>query len=32
VPWLLVEGQKKMLANFAMIIEVAFVLGTWKNK
>jgi hypothetical protein len=32
VPWQnnnpLVEGQWKMLANFGMVIEVAFVTGT----
>jgi hypothetical protein len=32
VLWLLIEGQRKMLANFAMVIEVAFVSGTWQNK
>jgi hypothetical protein len=32
VPWLLVEGQWKMLAYFAMVIEVVYVLRTWQNK
>jgi hypothetical protein len=32
VPWLLVEGEQKMLANFAMVIEITSVLGTWQNK
>jgi hypothetical protein len=32
VPWLLVEGQEKMLADFAVVIRVVFVLGTWQNK
>jgi hypothetical protein len=28
----LVEGQQKMLVDFAMVIEVAFVSRTWQNK
>jgi hypothetical protein len=32
VLWLLVKGQRKMLANFVMVIRVTFVLGTWQNK
>jgi hypothetical protein len=32
VLWLLVEGQQKMLADFTMVIEVAFVPETWQNK
>ncbi len=32
VPWLLVEGQRKMLADFAVAIEVVSALGTWQNK
>jgi len=32
VPWLLVKGQWKMLANFAVVIGVASVLGTWQNR
>jgi hypothetical protein len=32
VPWLLVKGWQKMLADFAVIIRVAFVPGTWQNK
>jgi hypothetical protein len=32
VPWLLVEGQGKMLVDFAVLIKVAFVLKTWQNK
>ncbi len=32
MPWLLVEGQRKMLADFAVVIGVASALGTWQNK
>jgi hypothetical protein len=32
MPWLLVEGYHKMLANYVMVIRVASVLGTWQNK
>jgi len=32
VPWLLVEGQRKMLVNFAVVIEVVSVPGTCQNK
>jgi hypothetical protein len=32
VPWLLVEGQRKMLVNFVVVIRIAFVPGTWQNK
>jgi len=32
VPWLLVEGQQKMLADFAMVIRVASIVGTWQSK
>jgi hypothetical protein len=32
VPWFLFEGQRKMLVDFAMVIKIAFVLGTWQNK
>jgi hypothetical protein len=32
VPWPLVEGQQKMLADIAMVIGVTFVLKTWQNK
>jgi hypothetical protein len=32
VPWLLVEGQRKMLADFAVIIRVASIPETWQNK
>jgi hypothetical protein len=32
VPWLLVEEQQKMLADFAMVIKVISILGTWQNK
>jgi hypothetical protein len=32
MPWLLFKGQWKMLANFAVVIEVASVMGTWQNK
>jgi hypothetical protein len=31
VPWLLVEGQRKMLADFVVVNEVAFALGTWQT-
>jgi hypothetical protein len=31
VPWLLVEGQQKMLVDFAMVIRVVFVPRTWQN-
>ncbi len=29
VPWLLVEGQRKMLTDFAMVIKVAYISKTW---
>ncbi len=32
VPWLLVGGQQKMLTNFAAVIGVASISGTWQNK
>jgi hypothetical protein len=32
VPWLLVEGQWKMLVDFAVVVEVVSVSGTWQNK
>jgi len=32
VLWLLVEGQWKMLVDFAVVIEVASVPRTWQNK
>jgi hypothetical protein len=32
VPWLLVEGQRKMLVDFAVVIGVAFALETWQNR
>jgi hypothetical protein len=32
VLWLLVKGQWKMLADFAVVIGVAFVSGTWQNR
>ncbi len=32
MPWLLVEGQWKMLANFVVLIGVASFSGTWQNK
>ncbi len=32
MPWLLVEGHRKMLADFAVVIEVSFALGTWQNR
>jgi len=32
VPWLLVEGQQNMLANFVVVIEIAYVPRTWQNK
>jgi hypothetical protein len=32
VPWLLVKGQWKMLADFAMVIRVVSIPKTWQNK
>jgi hypothetical protein len=32
MPWLLVEGEWKMLGDFAVVIKVTSVLGTWQNK
>ncbi len=32
VPWLLVERQWKMLVDFAVVIGVTSVLGTWQNR
>jgi hypothetical protein len=32
VPWLLVEGQRKMQADFAVVNEVVYALGTWQNR
>ncbi len=32
VPWLLVEGQRKMLADFVVVIGVVSIPGTWQNK
>jgi len=32
MPWFLVEGQQKMLANFALVIGVVSIPGTWQNK
>jgi hypothetical protein len=32
VPWLLVEGQWKMLADFVVVNGIAFVPVTWQNK
>jgi len=32
VPWLLVEGQRKMLADFDVVIGVVFIPGTWQNR
>jgi hypothetical protein len=32
VPWFLVEGQQKMLTDFAVVIEVASFPRTWQNK
>jgi len=32
VPWLLVEGQWKMLVDFVMVIRVISVPRTWQNK
>jgi hypothetical protein len=31
VPWLSVKGQQKMMADFVVVIGIAFVLGTWQN-
>jgi hypothetical protein len=30
--WFLVKGQQKMLVDFAMVIGVASIMGTWQNK
>jgi hypothetical protein len=32
VPWLLVEGQQKMLTYFVVVIEVVSISRTWQNK
>ncbi len=32
MPWLLVEGERKMLVEFAMVIEIASVPKTYQNK
>ncbi len=32
MPWLLVEGQWKMPADFTVVIEIASVPGTWQNR
>jgi hypothetical protein len=32
VPWLLVEGQQKMLVHFVVVIGVASIPKTWQNK
>jgi hypothetical protein len=32
VPWLLIKGHQKMLADFAVVIGVASVPGTWQNR
>ncbi len=32
MPWLLVEGQWKMLLDFAVVIGVASVSRTWQKK
>jgi arginine decarboxylase-like protein len=32
VPWLLIEGQQKMLVNFAMVIRVTSIPKTWQIK
>jgi hypothetical protein len=32
MPWLLVEGQRTMMADFAMVIKVISISGTWQNK
>ncbi len=32
MPWLLVEGQQKMLIDFAVVIGVTFIPGTWQNR
>jgi len=32
VPWLLVEGQQKMMADFVVVIGIASVPRTWQNK
>jgi len=30
--WLLVEGQRKVLADFAVVIRTASIMRTWQNK
>jgi hypothetical protein len=32
VPWLLVEGQWKILIDFTVLIGVASISGTWQNR
>ncbi len=32
MPWLLVEGFRKMLVDFVVVIIVVFISGTWQNK
>ncbi len=31
VPWLLVQGHRKMLPDYAVVIEVVSISGTWQN-
>ncbi len=31
MPWLLIEGQQKMLANFVVVIIVVSIPRTWQN-
>jgi hypothetical protein len=32
VVWLLVEGQRKMMGDFVVVIIIAYVPRTWQNK
>jgi hypothetical protein len=32
MPWILVEGEQKMLANFTMVIKIASIPEDWQNK
>jgi hypothetical protein len=32
MPWFFIKGQRKMSADFTMVIGITSVLGTWQNK
>ncbi len=32
MPWFLVQGQRKILADFVVVIIVTSILGTWQKK